>query len=223
VSSTLTALVAGAIAWMAVGMMPVNHPLVAPGRSSLPYALFMKLIRASEPQGVADNADNANPNPGVENRTVTLDAGDTLAGMLEDLGISAQDANAVVTALGRDFNPRALKAGQTFDLTYSVATIDATGEAPKPRTTTVMVNHKPVVVPLDAVGEDDNSGATEESSQAISRLLSLHFSPSIEQEITVTRTTEGGYSAEIEKKERAGLSIPASISQRCRRVSPETL
>ena len=219
VSSTLTALVAGAIAWMAVGMMPVNHPLVAPGRSSLPYALFMKLIRASEPQGVADNADNANPNPGVENRTVTLDAGDTLAGMLEDLGISAQDANAVVAALGKDFNPRALKAGQAFDLTYSVATIDATGETPKPgpRTTTVIVNHKPVVVPLDATGEDDNSGATEENSQAISRLLSLHFSPSIEQEITVTRTTEGGYSAEIEKKElqvhrhRAGGTIDSSL------------
>ena len=217
VSTTLTALVAGAIAWMAVGMMPVSHPMVAPGRSSLPYALFMKLIRASEPQGAADNGDNANPAPDVESRTVTLDAGDTLAGLLEDQGIPAQDANAVVTALGKDFNPRALKAGQTFDLTYSVATIDATGAAPKPRTTTIMVNHKPVVVPIDAASEDDASGATAENSQAISRLLSLHFSPSIEQEITVTRTTEGGYSAEIQKKElqvhrhRAGGTIDSSL------------
>ncbi|HEY0265509.1 MAG TPA: peptidoglycan DD-metalloendopeptidase family protein [Rhizomicrobium sp.] len=223
VSTALTATVAGAIAWMAVGMMPGNHPMVAPGRSSLPYALFMKLIRASEPQSqAADNADNANPAPGVENRTVTLDAGDTLAGMLEDVGISAQDANAVVAALGKDFNPRALKAGQSFDLTYSVATIDATG-APHagsggaaPRTTTVMVNHKPVVVPVDA-GEDDDAGATAENSQAISRLLSIHFSPSIEQDITVTRTTAGGYTAEIEKKElqvhrhRAGGTIDGSL------------
>ncbi|HKB95277.1 MAG TPA: hypothetical protein VKB94_00430, partial [Rhizomicrobium sp.] len=220
VSTSLTALVAGAIAWMAMGMMPVTRPMVAPGRSSLPYALFMKLIRASEPQQTtSDNADNANPNPGVENRTVTLDAGDTLAGMLEDVGISAQDANAVVAAMGKNFDPRALKTGQSFDLTYSVATIDATGNAPKPaapRTTTVMVNHKPVVVPVDA-GEDDSTGATEENSQPISRLLSLHFSPTIEQEITVTRTTEGTYTAELVQKQlqvhrhRAGGTIDSSL------------
>src|SRR5579863_9142531 len=122
VSTSLTALVAGAIAWLAVGMMPISRPMVAPGRSSLPYALFMKLIRASEPQTATDNADEANPAPGVENRTVTLDAGDTLAGMLEDVGISRDDANAVVAAMGKNFDPRALKTGQSFDITYSVAT-----------------------------------------------------------------------------------------------------
>jgi len=220
VSTSLTALVAGAIAWMAAGMLPVDHPMVAPGRSSLPYALFMKLVRASEPPATTpDNSDNANPNPGVESRTVTLDSGDTLAGMLEDVGISAQDANAVVTALGKDFNPRALKTGQSFDITYSVATIDATGAAPstktaQQRTTTVMVNHKPVVVPVEA---DTDAGSTPEDSQPISRLLSLHFSPSIEQEVTVTRTTEGGYTAEVDKKElqvhrhRAGATIDSSL------------
>ena len=221
VSVTMTALVASAIAWMAVGTMPVTRPMVAPGRSSLPYALFMKLVRASEPQQeAADNADNANPNPGVESRTVTLDAGDTLAGMLEDVGISAQDANAVVVAMGKNFDPRALKIGQPFDITYGVATIGATGGAQaktaQPRTTTVMVNHKAVVVPVDA-GEDDASGATAENSQAISRLLSLHFSPTIEQEITVTRTTEGTYTAELVKKDlqvhrhRAGGTIDSSL------------
>ncbi len=221
VSTSLTALVAGALAWMAVGMMPVSRPMVSPGRSSLPYALFMKLIRASEPAGqAADNSDNANPNPGVENRTISLDAGDTLAGMLEDVGISAQDANAVVAAMGRNFDPRALKAGQSFDLTYSVATINAGGNKPvpvpaAPRTTTVMVNHVPVVVPVDA--EEDGSGATEENSEPISRLLSLHFSPTIDKEITVTRTTEGGYVAELETKElqvhrhRAGGTIDSSL------------
>jgi murein DD-endopeptidase MepM/ murein hydrolase activator NlpD len=218
VSLTMTAVVAGALSWMAMGTLAVDRPMVAPGRSSLPYALFMKLIRASEPQIVNDNADNANPNPGVESRTVTLDAGDTLAGMLEDVGISAQDADAVVGAMGKNFDARALKAGQIFDLTYSVATIDATGGAssPAPRTATVMVNNKPVVVPLDA-GLEDSSDATAENSQPITRLLSLHFSPSIQQEITVTRTTEGGYTAELVKKElqahnhRAGGTIDSSL------------
>ncbi|HEX4178269.1 MAG TPA: M23 family metallopeptidase, partial [Rhizomicrobium sp.] len=221
VSTSLTALVAGAIAWMAVGMLPVTRPMVAPSRSFLPYALFMKLVRASEPQGTVqnDNSDNANPNPGVEQRTVTLDAGDTLAGMLEDVGISGEDANAVVAAMEKNFNPRQLKAGQSFDLTYSVSTIDATGGQStqnQPRTTVVMVNHKPVVVPVDA-GEDDDTGARAENSQSISRLLSLHFSPTIDQDITVTRTTEGGYTADMEKKElqvhrhRAGGTIDSSL------------
>ncbi len=220
VSTSLTALVAGAIAWMAVGMLPVNRPMVAPGRSFLPYALFTKLIRASEPQAPApsDNSDNANPNPGVEQRTVTLDAGDTLAGMLGDVGISSQDANAVISAMGKNFSPRQLKAGQSFDLTYSVSTIDTSGGAPSqgaPKTTVVMVNHRPVVVPVNA--EDDDSNARAENSQSISRLLSLHFSPSIDQDITVTRTTDGGYTADVEKKElqvhhhRAGGTIDSSL------------
>jgi len=72
------------------------------------------------------------------------------------------------------------------------------------------------VVPIDA-GEDDASGATEENSQPISRLLSLHFSPTIQQEITVTRTTEGTYTAELVKKElqvhrhRAGGTVDSSL------------
>ena len=59
VSTGLTAVVAGAIAWMAVGTMPVTRPMVSPGRSALPYALFAKLIWASEPQ----NALDANTTP----------------------------------------------------------------------------------------------------------------------------------------------------------------
>ena len=221
VSTATTLVVAGAVAWMAMGVMQVSRPMVAPGRASLPYALFQRLMRASEAPATPDNADNANPEPGVESRTVTLDAGDTLVGMLEDVGISAQDATGVVAALGKDFDPRALKAGQSFDLTYSVAkVIDASGGAKaqtpaKPKTTVVMVNKKPVVVPVDS--EDDDSDSTPENSQPISRLLSLHFSPTIEQEVTVTRTTEGGFTAEKATKQlevhrhRAGGTIDSSL------------
>jgi murein DD-endopeptidase MepM/ murein hydrolase activator NlpD len=221
VSTSVTAVVAGAVAWMAMGVMPVSHPLVGPAsRTPLSYELFMKLMHAgdfgpSQNQGAPDNSDHANPNPDVENRTVTLDAGDTLVGMLEDVGISAQDANAVVTAMGKDFNPRALKAGQSFDLTYSIAkTIDASGKA-APKTTVVMVNNKPVTVPVDAEAGDGD--VTPEESQPISRLLSLHFSPTIEQDITVTRTTEGGFTAELTQKKlevhrhRAGATIDSSL------------
>lgn len=215
VQASLLALVAGAIGWMAIGTLPVSHPMTSPGRSYLPYALFMKLIRAGEQTGAgADNPDRANP--GVESRTVSLDSGDTLAGMLEDVGISAADANAVVTAMGTTFNPRQLKAGQSFDLTYTVATIDATGAASKPaqpKTTVVIINNKPVTVPIPSPDTDERP----EDSQPISRLLSLHFSPSIDKDITVTRTTAGGYSADVQKKEltvrshHAGGTIDGSL------------
>jgi murein DD-endopeptidase MepM/ murein hydrolase activator NlpD len=135
---------------------------------------------------------------------------------MEDAGVSSSDANAAIAALGRDFDPRGLKAGMSFDITYSVSpTIDATGQPPaKPKTTIVMVNRKPVVVPVES---NDEAGATPSDSQAISRLLSLHFSPSIEQDITVTRTTEGGFDAQTVQKtlevhhHRAGATIDSSL------------
>jgi murein DD-endopeptidase MepM/ murein hydrolase activator NlpD len=226
VSTSLSLLVAGSVTWMAMGTLPVSAPLVgAPSRTPVAYELFMKLVRAggadqfaaylpartSAPTG---DEDQANANPGEETRTVTLDRGDTLAGAMEDQGISANDANAVIAAMGKEFNPHALKAGMTIDLTYSVAPVsDATGQ-PKPKTTVVMVNRKPVTVP---VAEDSDAGAMPVTSQAISRLLSLHFSPTIDQDVTITRTTEGGFTADMVKKQlevhrhRAGATIDSSL------------
>jgi len=156
VSTGMTALVAGAVTWMAIGTLPMTAPSVSATHIPLTYELFLRLLKVGSnmPQlAAAPEADHANGDPGVETRTVTLDSGDTLAGLLEDTGISAQDANAAVAALGKDFNPRALKAGMSVDITYAVATIDASGghaaaASSKPRTTIVMVNHKPVEVPL---------------------------------------------------------------------------
>ena len=223
VSTGMAATVAGALAWLAVGTLPMTSPSVSATHIPLTYELFLRLLKigSNMPQLAAPpEADHANGDPGVETRTVTLDSGDTLAGALEDSGISAQDANAAVAALGKDFNPRALKAGMSVDVTYAVATIDASGngaaEAPaKPRTTVVMVNHKPVEVPL--ADNDDEAGATPSSSQPISRLLALHFSPGVEQDITVTRTTAGGFEAQVVKKElqahrhRAGGTVDSSL------------
>ena len=221
VSTSLTVLVAGAIAWMAMGTMPLQNPAVgAPSHTPLSYELFLKLVNSAgggttaATKGGEGDEDQANGTPGVESQTVALDRGDTLAGAMEDAGVSAPDANAAIAALGHDFDPRALKAGMNFDITYTLApTIDATGQS-GPKTTTVMVNHKPVVVPVDA---DSDAGATPGKSQAIARLLSLHFSPSIERDITITRTTDGSFDAQtIQKKldvhhHRAGAVIDSSL------------
>jgi murein DD-endopeptidase MepM/ murein hydrolase activator NlpD len=199
----------------------MSNPAVSTTHIPLTYELFLRLLKTSSsaPQlAPPDSGSSANQDPGVETRTVTLDAGDTLAGALEDVGISPQDANAAVAALGKDFNPRSLKTGMSIDITYAVATIDATGgarqESARPRTTIVMVNKKPIEVPL---AEDSENDATPGTSQPISRLLALHFSPSIEQDITITRTTAGGFNAEVIKKalqvhrHRAGGTIDSSL------------
>ena len=224
VSGSLTLLVAGAISWMAMGTLPVTGPRALPGRTSLPYELFLKLVRsgggeqlaaiAPQLRTPAQDQEAAKPTPGVETRTVTLDRGDTLAGALEDAGVSASDANNAIAALGKDFNLRALKAGMNFDITYTVAPVIDAGQKQAPRTTVVMVNRKPVTVPVE---EDSGAGATPGSSQPIARLLSLHFSPSIEQDVTITRDTAGRFSAESVKKalevhhHRAGATIDSSL------------
>jgi murein DD-endopeptidase MepM/ murein hydrolase activator NlpD len=228
VSTSLSLLVAGAVTWMAVGTLPVSRPMMgAPTHTPVAYELFMKLVQAGGANRLASlipqrgpaptgDEEQTNPTPGIESRTVTLDRGDTLAGAMEDVGVSAADANAAIAAMGKDFNPHALKAGMTFDLTYSLApVIDATGAPPKPKTTVVMVNHKPVTVPV--ADEDSDAGATPVDAQNISRLLSLHFSPSIDRDITITRTTDGSFTADMEKKElsvhhhRAGATIDSSF------------
>ena len=224
VSTSLSLLVAGAVTWMALGTLPVSAPMVGtPNHTPVAYELFMKLVRAGgadqfaafmpqRPPAPIGNEDQANPNPGEESRSITLDRGDTLAGALEDQGISGADANAAITAMGKNFNPHALKPGMAIDLTYSLA--PAQGQGPNPKTTVVVINRKPVTVP---VAEDSDAGATPTTSQAISRLLSLHFSPTIDQDITITRTTEGSFTADIVKKQlevhhhRAGAAIDSSL------------
>jgi murein DD-endopeptidase MepM/ murein hydrolase activator NlpD len=223
VSTGMTAIVAASIAWMAVGTLPMTNPVVSTTHIPLTYELFLRLLKVGSnlPRLEAPpEADHGNGDPGVETRTVTLDSGDTLAGVLEDAGISSQDANAAVAAMGKDFSPRAIKAGMSVDVTYAIASIDASGAnaaatPARPKTTIVMVNHKPVEVPLaDDNGEAD---ATPGTSQPISRLLALHFSPSVEQDITITRTMAGGFDAQLVKKElqvhrhRVGGTIDSSL------------
>ncbi|HWY62622.1 MAG TPA: M23 family metallopeptidase [Rhizomicrobium sp.] len=227
VSGSMAILVAGAIGWMAMGTLPVTGPRARPGHAALPYELFLKLVHSGgagqlaaiapqlrTPETAQDQAE-ANPTPGIETRTVTLDRGDTLAGAMEDAGVSASDANGAIAALGRDFNPRGLKTGMSFDITYEVApVINATGQPAAAKTVIVKINGKPVVVPVE---EDSGAGATPGASQPIARLLSLHFSPSIEQDITVTRDMSGSFSAQNVQKvlevhhHRAGATIDSSL------------
>jgi len=113
----------------------------------------------------------------VESRTVTLDAGDTLAGMLEDVGISARTPMPW-SRPWVEFFPRALKTAR-LSIHLLVATSNATG-APA----SAMPDHTVMVTTsrwwCPGPGVEDGKDATAENSQAISRRLSC-ISRTIEQ------------------------------------------
>jgi murein DD-endopeptidase MepM/ murein hydrolase activator NlpD len=143
-------------------------------------------------------------NPGIETQTLTLEPGDTLAGALEEAGISADDANAAIMALGEVYNPRSLRSGQAFEVKFATAKepaqpIDQAGLADSS---------------FDGDGGGDPANARAEPS---ARLVSITFSPSIEHDIAVTRAPGGSFAANDAVKQlvphihRAGATIDSSL------------
>jgi murein DD-endopeptidase MepM/ murein hydrolase activator NlpD len=237
-TTSLTAMIAGSIAWLAVGTAPPvkTHDFgVGYQRTFLPYELFQRLAQsggtveasfspfASSPQPKAETpparpklddalaaeeaGDDGNSGSGIETRTITMDRGDTLAGALEQAGIAADDANAAVAALGKVYNSRSLRAGQSFELSYATEKTEA--GAPS----SVFANAP------DSDQDDANAnGALEPATTTpISHLMSITFSPSVEHDVTVTRAADGTFTAnDVVKKleahiHRAGATIDSSL------------
>ena len=130
-----------------------------------------------------------------------MDSGDTLVGALTDAGVSSDDANAAVVALRKVYNPRALRAGQSFHLSF------APGEAaPVARITYTPPNQA-----------DDSNGSGQPPADAPSKLLSISFSPTIDHDITVSRAADGAFRAQDVEKQlvaryhRAGGTIDSSL------------
>jgi murein DD-endopeptidase MepM/ murein hydrolase activator NlpD len=222
-------MITGAIAWLAASAMPpttIHGFNSAPDKTFLPYQLFTRLVQsgnasyaslwsgsapASHPaqaaQGSLDRTlaaeqagDNANPNPGVDTRTITLDSGDTLAGALQDAGFSGDDASAAVAALTKIYDPRGIRAGQSFDLTYAPADAPTSG-------------------PITISGSITSAGPAPDDGETApaNKLLSISFSPSIEHDMTITRGADGSFAATdtVKKLEahihRAGATIDSSL------------
>jgi len=235
VSTSITALVAGAVSWLAVGAMPPAHSVTQQANTAyMPYALFSELVRAgsrlspgslftdptrqplqspSDLDGALaaeDATDDGNSTPGIETRTLTLESGDTLAGLLEESGVPNADANAVIAALGKVFDLRAARAGQSFQVTFQ----SPPQEAPLPPDTTPGVINIPLPDQDDA---DPNGVVTPAAPTPVGRLLSIAFSPSVEHNITIARAADGSFSANdivkqlVQHHHRAGATIDSSL------------
>ncbi len=220
VSTSLTALVAGTVAWLAAATVPPTGSFASEQQSHslLPYQLFQQLTRtgsasyaaftptgrvssgsaAGIPQGSLDQSlsaeqsgDNGNPDQGVETHTITLDSGDTLVGALTDGGVTSDDAKAAVAALAKVYDLRSLRAGQSFDLTFQ----------PAQQAATVTLTDGPTISNLnlssDAPDQDDDANGAFVPEQGVpaGKLLSISFSPTVEHDITVTRASDGTFAA----------------------------
>jgi len=223
VSASISALVVGSIALLAVNTMPAvtTVGIENANHGFLPYRLFRELTETDSgallakpakptPLDRALAAEQEQRQPAVETHTVTLDTGDTLAGVLENAGVSPEDANAAILALAGVFNPRNLRAGQSFELTYNTQ--------PDPASSALS----------NTSSDDDSSGdlsrAQPEAGEPITRLLSIRFSPSVDHDITVARAADGSFAAnDVVKRlvphiHRAGTTIDSSLYLSAMRV-----
>jgi murein DD-endopeptidase MepM/ murein hydrolase activator NlpD len=230
VSTTITGLVAGSMAWLAASAMPPLHVKTQVASTTfLPYRLFSELAQMGSNPGSAhpavappthlddalqdQDAEDAS-NQGPQTRTLTLDSGDTLVGAIQNAGATKDEANAAVVALSKIYEVRNARAGQTFTLTFDVAPPAVPKPAAKLERALVNVNGKPVFV-----DKSDADGAGDDTSAAlpVGRLLSVSFSPSVEHDIAVARQADGSFAGSdtvkqlAEHTHRAGATIDSSL------------
>jgi murein DD-endopeptidase MepM/ murein hydrolase activator NlpD len=230
VSTSVTALIAGSIAWLAAGTVPmdgIGQP--SRNRSLMPYELFMRLARqdggsasyasfaplgsaqqvspvahtgsASLDYTLATERSGATEEAGVETRTITMDPGDTLVGALTDAGVSGDDANAAVVALSKAYDVRSLRAGQSFDLTFESTTPHQLVTPPPTHKVVAQITYAPPPGADDADGDFSDDDIVEAAPAPAGKLISMKFSPSIEHEVTIARGADGSFTAKDDVKQ----------------------
>ena len=251
VSTSVTALIAGSIAWLAAGTIPPNGMHQASReRSLMPYELFLRLAKAqsganasyasfgpsistASSSQISPVANSANAqldysltseragadqdNSGIQTQTIKMEPGDTLVGSLTDAGVPPADASAAVVALSKVYNVRSLRAGQSFDLTFQ------TPAQPLAKPVAAKsISHVAQITYTPPPGADDSDSSLSDSVQDTApapagKLLSMSFSPSVEHEVTVARTTDGAFTAHDQvqqlavKYHHAGATIDSSL------------
>jgi murein DD-endopeptidase MepM/ murein hydrolase activator NlpD len=247
VSTSVTALIAGSIAWLAAGTVPPTSAHYGQYRdhSLMPYELFMRLAAQNHdananyasftpgplpantkiPTGGSPNSldnnlaaeqngdDSGNPTPGEDARTITMESGQTLAGALMEAGVTGADASAALHAMKSVYDPRLVRAGQSFDLSF------APSNQPAPPAVTAKITYSAPSAAAASADQDTDESANIDEAPAtpVGKLLALHFSPTIDSDITITRDPAGTFTASNQQKQlqaqyhRAGATIDSSL------------
>ncbi|HEX3431935.1 MAG TPA: M23 family metallopeptidase [Rhizomicrobium sp.] len=229
VSTSITAVIAGTITWVAAGAAAPTNYDTSRSRLLMPYELFQHLSPGGRgpdyavvspfapfaaqseahapPQpllnaSLSTDSDSAEiPSaPANDVREATLERGDALPNLLLEAGATPQDAIAALRALARTYNLRNIRAGQSFELTF----------APPPPKAVAEIIYTP---PNAAAAAMD----TAQTEAGAGRLLSITFSPTIEHDVTVSRVSDGSFTAQDEFQKlaahfhRAGARIDSSL------------
>lgn len=108
---------------------------------------------------------------GNDVRVLTVEGGDTLATLLTDAGAKQSDVANAVEAIAKIFNPKQIRQGQRVTVTL-----------------------RAYPIPLDTPSETE-TGDEDPAVEPERDLLSVLVKPSYERDITVRRTSEGGFTA----------------------------
>jgi murein DD-endopeptidase MepM/ murein hydrolase activator NlpD len=240
VSTSVTVLIAGSVGWLAMGTALPTAPNTARSSQSLiPYELFQRLAAGSHGQTAAyaslaplgsivpkpaaqvaapawplDDALNAEgfqsddvTGDTSDSRTITMESGQSLAAALTNAGATQADSNAAIFALEKVFNIRELRAGQSIALTF----------APPEKVKSEPVAHITYEPPADAAARDQAMNEAEATAPTTGKLLTVSFSPTIQQDIAISRGADGKFSAQSNTKQlsehyhRAGAKIDSSL------------
>ncbi|HEY1612747.1 MAG TPA: M23 family metallopeptidase [Rhizomicrobium sp.] len=231
-STSATALIAGSIAWLAMGIAnPVAYHPAASAHALMPYEIFQRLVAQAHPAAAefavisplgpvapsqtarppamldeslaASNDDSQTGDVDNDVRTVAIERGQSLVSALSNAGATDEDSQAASDALAKVFDLRALKAGETLDVTFA--------PAPPPKAVAEII----YAPPSQATGVD--AQYTQAAPQPVGRLLSVTFSPTFDHDVTIAREAAGGFTAENKHLElqarfhRAGAKIDSSL------------
>jgi murein DD-endopeptidase MepM/ murein hydrolase activator NlpD len=225
VSTSMTASVAVAVTWLSLAATPSSTARAYEPRreqAAVPYDLLLRLagLRAIPAIAGEDStqlyrsaglispditgplermlaAERAAAKPQIETRMLKVGSGDTIISMLQDAGVSSEDATAVVDAMKPVYSPKKIRSGQTFKVTFGAAN------------NTAAAKDTPAAQTAQADQNDDGDSDR--------RLLSLSFAPNVDHQITVNLTAPEGYFAkDVERKleahyQHAGGAIDSSL------------
>ncbi|MGH6887765.1 MAG: M23 family metallopeptidase [Rhizomicrobium sp.] len=235
VSTSITAVLAASIAWLAAGTaIPLHGSETSPSRFLMPYELFQRLVAQTHDSDDALIFPLASIAPSPAERTRP---GETLD---DALASEAEQENDASSMPGMNSHEATMERGETFAIAlvkagatpqdaesasnalakiYNLRSIKA-GEsvqltfdpAPPPKQVARIV-----YAPPDTGAGD---GAAEQSvadTSAPGRLLSVAFSPTVEHDVAIARGADGLFTAQDSFKKleahyhRAGARIDSSL------------
>lgn len=235
VSTSITAVLATSIAWLAAGTaVPSHSSMASPSRLLMPYQLFQRLVAQTHDSDDALISPLASITPSPANRILP---GDTLDNALaaeaaQENGASPSpgvDSHEVTMERGESFAIALVKAGASpqdaeaasnaLAKVYNLRSIKAgealqlTFDSPAPPKPVARI----VYVPPNAASAATDVAQGETAADIPGRLLSVAFSPTVEHDVTIARGADGAFTAQDAFKKleahyhRAGARIDSSL------------